>query len=60
MSKTTTCPKCLGSGELVSEDDKIVVEKCFYCNGEGKVNPGDIDDEDIDFQELETNIEDEF
>lgn len=60
MSSKTACPKCLGSGELVSENDKIVVEKCYYCNGVGEINPGEIDDEDLDFQELETNINDEF
>ena len=47
------CPICLGTGELVSEDDEIVVEKCYYCNGEKEVNPIDEDEEELPFPEDE-------
>ncbi len=45
------CKQCLGSGELVSEDDTIVVEKCWYCDGTGETNGPEEDEDDEIFDE---------
>ena len=57
-----SCPKCLGSKELVKINDNAeeTMEKCYYCNGEGWIFYEDSPELVDDFTDYEDDLLDDM